>query len=390
VSPPVGPLTSNCGIMFVLGRRGHVLVQALEAAGFDVSCIAQSIRRTRLTFIPEFVRQAARWGRQRPAMVIADSVESAPVAHAIARLLGLPLCVRVRGDAWAEAAQAGPRGYAMRLPGVRLLLALYGHVLRHADVVVPVSRFLGERIRAAALVPSERIWAIPICVNPTRFTALSRPEARGALGWDGRDEVVLTVTNFRFPAKIAALQAALAPMRALMERRARLRWVIVGGGPVLAPFRVLADRALGPYACRLDTPGQVDSTPPYYAGCNAVAHLSGLEALSRAVLEAQAAGRVVVASPVGGIPELISDGLTGYLVTDETELLAALTAVLDSAEPEQSIGRAAQAAVLRRFTPDVIGTRWRELIDHVRTGAVHSPTCASSRLASTDHREGHR
>jgi glycosyltransferase involved in cell wall biosynthesis len=79
---------------------------------------------------------------------------------------------------------------------------------------------------------------------------------------------------------------------------------------------------------------------------------TGSEAVSRATLEWLAAGRPVVATQVGGIPELVEDGRTGFLVPprDPAALATALDALLASDERRTEMGAAARESTERRFT----------------------------------------
>jgi glycosyltransferase involved in cell wall biosynthesis len=79
-----------------------------------------------------------------------------------------------------------------------------------------------------------------------------------------------------------------------------------------------------------------------------------------AVLEAMAHGLCVVASDVGGIPELVDDGRTGLLVPpDDVEaLVAALRKVLDDDSLRAALGATARERVLEEFDVDVV---WRRI-----------------------------
>jgi glycosyltransferase involved in cell wall biosynthesis len=76
------------------------------------------------------------------------------------------------------------------------------------------------------------------------------------------------------------------------------------------------------------------------------------ELLGLSALEAMASGTPVVASRTGGLPEVIRDGETGFLVTpgDEEEMRDRLRQLLDDSVLAERMGRAARAVVLERFT----------------------------------------
>lgn len=78
-----------------------------------------------------------------------------------------------------------------------------------------------------------------------------------------------------------------------------------------------------------------------------------------ALLEAMAAGKAVVASRVGGIPEAVLDGVNGLLVPprDAPVLAAALARVLDDAGLQHSLGARARATVERHYSTEAIRGR---------------------------------
>ena len=92
-----------------------------------------------------------------------------------------------------------------------------------------------------------------------------------------------------------------------------------------------------------------------YAGADVVVSPSVIpDAFSRVVLEAMAAGRAVVATAVGGTPELIEDGESGLLVPrhDPAALAAAIERLLDDPALAARLGAAARRRVQTRFAPE--------------------------------------
>jgi glycosyltransferase involved in cell wall biosynthesis len=87
--------------------------------------------------------------------------------------------------------------------------------------------------------------------------------------------------------------------------------------------------------------------PDLLRAASCALHLSTYEGASLGVLEAMATGLPVVASRLGGMDELVVDGVTGRLVGDDpVEIGAAVAAALDS----PALGAAGRARVEERFT----------------------------------------
>ena len=94
------------------------------------------------------------------------------------------------------------------------------------------------------------------------------------------------------------------------------------------------------------------------------------EGLGRVVVEAFCRGRGVVGSRVGGIPDIVEDGVSGVLVEpgDPRALADALVRVLSDRPLAERLGEAAHATVQPWLaTPEEYARRIRELVDEVTT-----------------------
>jgi glycosyltransferase involved in cell wall biosynthesis len=94
---------------------------------------------------------------------------------------------------------------------------------------------------------------------------------------------------------------------------------------------------------------------------------SWTEGLPGVVLEAMARGRAVVATPVGGTPEVVSDGKTGLLVPprDPEALADAVGRLLADPELRRRMGEAGRRRVAERFTAESMTRRMLEIYDEV-------------------------
>jgi glycosyltransferase involved in cell wall biosynthesis len=101
-----------------------------------------------------------------------------------------------------------------------------------------------------------------------------------------------------------------------------------------------------------------DELPSFYADADIVAIPSLMEATSIAGLEAMASARAVVATRVGGLPEIIDDAVTGLLVPprDPEALSVAITRLIEQPELREQLGLAARARVEREFTWDKVAS----------------------------------
>jgi len=168
----------------------------------------------------------------------------------------------------------------------------------------------------------------------------AREAARAALDLPATARVVGTVGNFTAKKDQATLLRAFA---SLPDAPADTRLVLVGLGPLEDTLRGLATE-LG-IADRVVWPGSRDDVFALLPAFDTFVLSSQFEGLPIALLEAMATGVAPVATSVGGIPEVITDGRDGLLVPagDPGALAAALGKVLDDDELRADLGR--QAAV---------------------------------------------
>jgi glycosyltransferase involved in cell wall biosynthesis len=102
----------------------------------------------------------------------------------------------------------------------------------------------------------------------------------------------------------------------------------------------------------------------WYAAADVVALSSNQEGQPIAVLEAFACGRAVVATAVGGVPEVVRDGETGWLVPprDRAALADALGKALADRETTDRYGENGRADVIRRHAAPAVADWFRSLL----------------------------
>jgi glycosyltransferase involved in cell wall biosynthesis len=143
------------------------------------------------------------------------------------------------------------------------------------------------------------------------------------------------------------------------------RLVLVGEGPERHVLEEHA-RRLG-VSGRVDFLGQRSDVPRLLSGCDVFVLPSIYEGFPLAVLEAMEAGKPVVATAVGGTPEAVLDGETGYLVPprDPAALAAAIRRVLTDPVRTATMGEAARQRVRSRFSRDAMIDEYRDLYERL-------------------------
>ncbi|MFA4903638.1 MAG: glycosyltransferase [Desulfobaccales bacterium] len=140
---------------------------------------------------------------------------------------------------------------------------------------------------------------------------------------------------------------------------------LVGDGPRLAEVKGLARRLLpGDRVKFLPTN---EDLRPLLQQASLLALSSRTEALPNVVLEAMAAGLPVVATRVGGVPELVELNRTGWLVNpgDAPALAAALSQAASDPDARQAMGKAGRERAVKHFSLETMARQYESLLDRL-------------------------
>jgi glycosyltransferase involved in cell wall biosynthesis len=200
-------------------------------------------------------------------------------------------------------------------------------------------------------------------VRPSRF----RCDVRHALGADVDTLLIGAVGRL---ARVKGHAYFLEAARLILEGVPRARFVIVGDGELKAELKRLASRLGVDHACqflgaRADVYDLVSAMDLFV--------LPSLdEGIPMALLEAMALGAPVVASAVGGIPEVLVDGETGVLVppANAAALAAACLALARDERRAHAMAAKARSVVERQFSHDMNGQRLVDLYHQVMARGV--------------------
>lgn len=353
------------------GPALHVayLTEGLASRGYETTLVAGSLARGEDSMAYVAERRGA-----RPLTVPQLSREISPLRDAIAVVRLAQLVRRERPHVLhTHTAKAGALGRlaAVFAGGARppiVVHTFHGHVLRGyfgpirgtafrlletwlarvADVLVAVSPEVQEDLVRLGVAPREKFVVVRLGIDlgerlgstdgrlPTR-RLLGIGDERFVVGWVGR------MTG------VKRTEDVLRALQRLRERGVDGCLCLVGDGPDRETVEREARRLGVVRHCFFL--GYQEHVAPFYAACDAVVLSSANEGTPVSVIEALAAERPVVATRVGGVPDVVRDGEDGFLVEpgDVEGLAERLQVLAEDPARRARMGAAGRARMLERY-----------------------------------------
>jgi glycosyltransferase involved in cell wall biosynthesis len=325
--------------------RSELLVRRLERAGIPVGVLTIRGPVRALSAVLSGVRHIR---RERPQVLICFDYQSTVLGRVAARAGGASAHISsIRNE---------------RFGGRRRerILALTD---RLCDVTVANSRIVADSLIERRIVPAGRLEVIPNGIDVEGFSssAGTRESCRSDLGLPDGAFVWLAVGRLWKQKNFAGLIRSFAASRSAGEGAVL---VIAGDGPLRPELQALAGDLGVEDAVRFL--GRRDDPSGLMHAADALVLSSDWEGLPNVVLEAFACGLPVLATRVGGVPELVIPGSTGLLaVPGDT---ASLTVEMDRmssmpAEARRRLGEAGRKLVEEKYRLDRVSQSWSDLID---------------------------
>ncbi|MHB0878793.1 MAG: glycosyltransferase, partial [Anaerolineae bacterium] len=228
-----------------------------------------------------------------------------------------------------------------------------------ADRIVAVSMTHRRELRERLPFLAAKVIGIHNGVVPEYY---HRPEARvpyrTELGYDD-DSVVVCFAGRLVPGK--GLTQLVQVTHRLMQSLPQVRLLIVGEGPLAASVRQqVVDLGI---EGKTTITGFRQDMPQMLAAADIFALPSDAEGMPLSLLEAMAAGKAVVTTPVGGIGEVVVDGVNGLFVRprDEAGLESKLLQLITDRSMREALGEKARVRVSSTFSVDRMVAQYDEL-----------------------------
>ena len=282
---------------------------AMDCYNGRVPLIGRDGKIVRVYFVPS-KRMIDEMLEFRPDLVVTDYA-AYPTwfakVYSILRRRHAPYIVRLRGDYWREYAE-----YASSIAVFKRALSVvdffsWSEGLKSADCIIPVCKWLDGVVKSR--LPQKRSYVVYQGIDPDPWLELedsSHEFKRPAIG-------ILQDNNI-LP-KVRGLLRFSEVAREMPD----VNFYIAGGGPYTALVkRSYAKLENVHFIGRVSYP---EGVRRFHASCDLYVLASGLDCSPLTLLEASLCGKPVVASRVGGVPELVREGETGWTIpnakTDE-------------------------------------------------------------------------
>jgi phosphatidylinositol alpha-1,6-mannosyltransferase len=236
--------------------------------------------------------------------------------------------------------------------------------LRHATLVLAPSRATADYVISLQGVAPEKVRVLPWGLDPDFETQLSRNSQSRLPAAFPHGRVILTVGRWLATERYKGMDTLILAMPRLLLRWPDLQLVMVGAGDDREWLVNLArDSGVQSHVHFLS-----GLTYPEISACYATAEVFALpsrgEGFGFVYLEAMARGKPVIGGAHGGAPEVIRDGITGYVVQhgDAIQLATSIDALLANPELAQQMGARGRERVEKEFRFTVFAKAFKKIL----------------------------
>jgi phosphatidyl-myo-inositol dimannoside synthase len=221
--------------------------------------------------------------------------------------------------------------------------------LRHAEGVISVSSDTADRMARAQGLDRQRVSVLSPALDPAFLEA---PCDVDIPSLPPNSRMLLTVARLISSEPGKGVDSVIAVLPDVLKTVPNLFYVIIGGGDLQPALEDLAQKS--PARDRIIFVGKLklDQLKGYYSRSDAFVMPSRQEGFGIVFVEAMALGKPVIAGDHGGAPEVVRDGVTGYLIdsNDRKALTQRLIQILQDEPLRRKMGEAGRELVEQDFT----------------------------------------
>ena len=320
----------------------HAFTEELNEAGIPLATLnmRRGVADPRAVF--RLVKMLREW---KPWILTSFMFHANLLGRIAGRLAGVPINI--------SSVRTENMGGALRERAMRLTDWM-------GDITITNSRIVADSLTKQGVVPAERVCVIPNGLVLDKFvvTNSNKQEVRRDLGVAEEDFLWLAVGRLEEPKDYPNLLQAFR----IVLNKYEAQLYVAGQGSLTEDLERqaiklgISDRVVF-LGLRRDIPQLLEAADGFVLS-------SAWEGLPNTVMEAMAAAKPVVATNVGGVPELVQDGKTGYIVpprNPEALALAMEKMMALSHEERCEMGKAGRAHIEANYSLDRVVDQWENL-----------------------------
>jgi glycosyltransferase involved in cell wall biosynthesis len=232
------------------------------------------------------------------------------------------------------------------------------HILTQSDAAVFLYHTLAAQAELLG-IPPQKVTVIPNGVDTTAFNSIDPTASRNLLNITD-ENVILTVCRL---APVKGIETLIAVTRMLLKEGIPVKTLVAGDGPYRKAYERKARDLKDNFVFLGNVPH--NRIPSLISACDVFLLTSISEGLPSVVLEAGACRKPVVASNVGGIPDIISDGASGFLVNpkDVSSFFTATKQLLQNPQLAHRFASTLHNHILKTFSWDTIVKKYEKIYE---------------------------
>ncbi|WP_158295099.1 glycosyltransferase family 4 protein [Halorubrum sp. ASP1] len=285
----------------------------------------------------------------------------------VGQITSTPVIVRIGGNIWLRSRERMNQYWNERSP-LRLMKYILRFVISRV-VQSTVAGFItvsGDLRQKTIKNTNISDSCVKVVRTPVQQDLYASEYLSGSLPCiEANKTFLLTVSNFKFPAKYEGVVKILDDVVPLLKEREDLVYVIAGGGRYLP--------ALEQYVEKINTDnirllGYVENIKEIYACGDIFVYVSYNDGYPNVMLEAAAAGLPRIANTACGLPEQVEDGVDGILVDSDWEegaLREVVESLVNDPERASKMGGSAKKRVLTNNNKQKIGRDFHNTVEEI-------------------------
>jgi glycosyltransferase involved in cell wall biosynthesis len=311
-------------------------VEALGFLGSEAICVSARQYCFLSKFYPlhvvPFPRLLERIRRFNPDFIITDSNEYIPQ---MAKLVGQRVLYHMLADPWSESYFEGAMHPSLFVRMyIRYLAKLFVPGIRKVDIILPNSRWLQEKVKER--LPQYPTRVLYMGINPEKWVPCCNSS------FDLKHPAALGLFPFTIYPKVLGLLKFIKVIKKMPD----VNFYFAGDGPYLSLVKQYCppNMFLIGKVSRLKAKKLLESADIF-------THPAGLDVLPRSVKEASLMEKPIVASDIGGIPEIVKNNQTGYLCSTNSveQWIVKIRFLLDNPDIAMNMGKNARRFVMKTF-----------------------------------------